>query len=191
MKIKETLKEEFPSFNSRQKAAIGRKAYELATSEMSENDTLDSLYTAVSKVERRQSAILKKKEVREKLNDEASSNGYPMIFYLCSKHSNCAKDHTVYEGKLYYDRFWRTKYKDQPEWIQKKIEKFIDSNRLLAIQYVIKAPVWLTTRPYCKHFFTRIDTLEALTSKLEAPMTHGKRLKPDQGKKDIKKRLGI
>lgn len=190
-KIKETLKEEFPSFNTKQKAMIGRTAFGLAVSGESETSVLDSLFTVVSRCERHQDSIGKQKKMKEVSKESIPSNGFPMIFYLCSRHSNCAEDHTAYEGRLYYDRFWRTKYKGQPEWIQRKIQEFILRNKLLALQSIVKGPVWLTTRPYCKHFFTRVDTLEALTSKLEPPVTHGKRTRRGKSKKDIKKRLGI
>lgn len=190
-KIKETMKEEFPSFNIRQKAKVASTVFDAATSGLSDEEILDKLFTVVYKCERRQDSKKKIATVKGTVTDNATEHGYPLIFYLCSRHSNCAEDHKDYEGRLYYDRFWRTKYKNQPEWLIKKIEKFINDNHLLAVQYISTAPVWLTTRPYCKHFFTRIDTLTALTSKPEPPVTHGKATRRGQSKKDIRKRLGI
>lgn len=83
------------------------------------------------------------------------------IFYLCSHHTNCAPDHLAYQGKVYVDRFWRTKVSGVDYY---KVLSYIKNRKILTIQQIVKSPVWLTTRPNCKHYFTPIRTDEVLQS---------------------------
>lgn len=188
-KIRETTKDGFPSFNKFQKSEIVRTAVSSTVTGATDDEILDSVMKVVSRFERRQDSRKKKNNIKDLLQKEQVVKAYPIVFFICSKHANCAEDHTAYEGKVYYDRFWRTKYKEQPEWIVSRIQKFIEKNKLLSLQYITKGPVWLSTRPYCKHYFTACDTLSVLTHNIEAPITHGKRLKRGQSRADIKKRL--
>lgn len=94
----------------------------------------------------------------------------PMIFYACSSHSKPAKDHKDYQGKIYVDRYWR-KYctGTVPEWMMMAIEDYINKNEILSVQKIMGPPVWLCTRPYCKHKLYPVNTLTVLT---EDPKTY-------------------
>ena len=97
----------------------------------------------------------------------------PMIFYACSSHSKPAKDHKDYQGKIYVDRYWR-KYctGTVPEWMMMAIEEFIQKNEILTVQKIMGPPVWLATRPFCRHVFVPVNTLSVLT---EQPETYIKK----------------
>lgn len=80
-------------------------------------------------------------EIREMLDGES-------IFYLCSAHKNPAKDHEDWEGKVYYDE----NKINTPE-----LEAFVESLGLLSVQWVTGGPVYMVTRPHCKHFFIPVS----------------------------------
>ena len=73
------------------------------------------------------------------------------IFYLCSKHYKSAKDHEDYQGKVYVDRAWRS-YVPNKE-LRRKVARYIKLNNVLEYQYIIGEPVYMVTRPNCRHFF--------------------------------------
>lgn len=82
------------------------------------------------------------------------------IFYLCSWHGDCAQDHVEWQGKLYYDRFWRRHVKDKET--QSIVLDFIQINGMMSLQWVTNKPVWLITRPNCRHYFEQVTIKEAL-----------------------------
>lgn len=81
------------------------------------------------------------------------------IFYLCSWHGDCAQDHVDWQGKLYYDRFWRRHVKDKPT--QVRVLDFIQNTGMMSLQWVTNKPVWLITRPNCRHYFEQVTIKEA------------------------------
>lgn len=87
--------------------------------------------------------------------------GYEPVFYACSYHSNCSCGHDDYQGKIYVDRFWRTKVTPMD---RDKILAYIRNRNIRTIQSVVKAPIWLTTRPYCRHYFVPVATADVLSS---------------------------
>lgn len=99
----------------------------------------------------------KRKHTRELLNDDK------YIFYLCSKHYHPAEDHKDLQGKIYVDRFWRKKVSDEDA---KKIKSYIRNHNVLAVQEIVGSPSYLTTRPYCKHYFIELDTETVLSTSL-------------------------
>lgn len=72
-----------------------------------------------------------------------------IVFYLCNFYGDCAKDHADYQGKYYYDEDWTSFGFD--EETTEKISNYISRNRLLSVQFVRDSPVYLTTRPNCRH----------------------------------------
>lgn len=82
------------------------------------------------------------------------------VFYLCSWHGDCAQDHMEWQGKLYYDRFWRRHVKDKET--QERVLDFIQINGMMSLQWVTNNPVWLITRPNCRHYFEQVTIKEAL-----------------------------
>ena len=83
------------------------------------------------------------------------------VFYLCSWHGDCAEDHVDWQGKLYYDRFWRRHVKDKET--QERVLGFIEANKMMSLQWVTNKPVWLITRPNCRHYFEQVTIKEALS----------------------------
>ena len=83
------------------------------------------------------------------------------IFFLCSKHNSSADDHKNYQGKIYVDRFWRTKV---PGNLYAPVLQYIKDNEIVTVQEIMGKPVWLCTRPYCKHFFIPVATEDVLAS---------------------------
>ena len=83
------------------------------------------------------------------------------IFFLCSKHNSPAEDHKNYQGKIYVDRFWRTKVSGSE---YTAVLQYIKDNEIVTVQEIMGDPVWLTTRPYCKHFFIPVATSDVLLS---------------------------
>lgn len=136
------------------------------------------LVQTLGKIERRTSSRKQRESIRDtfaRARDVGSdqSGRFPMIFYACSSHSKPAKDHADYQGKIYVDRYWR-KYCTgmMPEWLIAAVEDFIQKNEIISIQKIMGPPVWLCTRPFCRHKLYPINTLSVLT---EQPETYIKK----------------
>lgn len=90
---------------------------------------------------------------------------FPTIFYLSSTHQNPAKDHEDWQGVIFVDRFWRDALSSSGHSdIIPSVEAYIRNRDVQTVQWVVGAPVYLTTRPNCRHFFLPISINEALKS---------------------------
>lgn len=96
-----------------------------------------------------------KKIINKNLTDEAEKQKNALLddyiqqsedenkwLYLASSHTDCAKDHLPWQGKIYYD-----------ENAPSQIKKFAKRHGYKSIQWVMDAPVYFITRPNCRHFF--------------------------------------
>lgn len=93
----------------------------------------------------------------------------PTIFYLCSYHQLPALDHAEYQGKIYVDRMWRSVVRGSASAaLEGQIEGYLRKHEIKRLQWVIGGPVYLTTRPHCKHYFVPLATSEVLTSSIKA-----------------------
>lgn len=113
----------------------------------------DYNYVQVVKAARR---VMRNRDIRNKqksLREAISSTDN--VFFVCSKHRKPAEDHKDYQGKIYVDRFWRTKLDLD---MQKKVAAYIKNHNILTVQYITGEPVYMTTRPYCKHYFIPVST---------------------------------
>lgn len=88
-------------------------------------------------------------------------DGGETIFFLCSSHRNSAPDHEPYQGKMYIDRFWRGKV-DGKDY--RAVLLYVRNHDVQTVQEILGDPVYLTTRPYCKHYFIPIPTATVLGS---------------------------
>ena len=79
------------------------------------------------------------------------------IFYLCSRHDDCAEDHRPYQGKIYVDENWE-QYADDKE----SVRKYINEHDIKTYQWVIGKPVWMITRPHCRHYMMPLKESEVL-----------------------------
>lgn len=77
----------------------------------------------------------KHQELMDNLASEAN-------FFYCTAHKNPAKGHAAYQDRIYY----RQNGKLSPEE-----KKFVQSQRLMAVEEVVMGPVWLCTRRNCTH----------------------------------------
>ena len=82
-------------------------------------------------------------------------------FFLCSSHPKPAEDHAAYQGKLYYDEQWESYV---PAEDATTIRAIIRNRKLMTIQYIVGAPVYLTTRRNCKHYFINVGIDEVAHS---------------------------
>lgn len=115
----------------------------------------DKVLSAARRVYMKERLRGKKGIIRAHLNNGKT------IFFLCSSHNNPAEDHKDFENKVYIDRFWRNKV----EGIQySAVLDFIKKNDVVTVQEIMGEPVWLTTRPFCKHFFIPMNTEDVLGS---------------------------
>lgn len=76
------------------------------------------------------------------------------IFFISAFFGDCAKDHADYQGKIYVDKDWKT---NAPKDRVDEIQSYIDSNKILTVQEVMVKPIYLTTRPNCRHYFDVVD----------------------------------
>lgn len=100
-----------------------------------------------------------KHDQMNELLDKAEEGKSP--FFLCSSHPKPAKDHADWEGKLYYDEDYE-QYVPEEQLIS--IRAIIRNRKLRTVQWVAGAPVYLTTRRNCKHYFINVPTNEVLHS---------------------------
>ena len=82
------------------------------------------------------------------------------IFYLCSVHENCATDHKDYQGKIYISDDWKARCGTDEE--RYKVEAYIRNHKCVTVQEIVGPPVYLITRPNCRHYFKRVSVDEVL-----------------------------
>lgn len=83
------------------------------------------------------------------------------VFYLCSKHNDCAKDHEDWQGRIYVDEHWD--FYDQ----EKGVLEFLNKNRIPTIQWVMSHPPYLVTRRNCRHFFRAVYSKDVLSKNVD------------------------
>lgn len=88
-----------------------------------------------------------KAEVLRDSIEENRENG--KWFYLASSHKDCAEDHKPYQGRLYVD-----------EKAPQSAIDYAKSKGLWTVQWVMGAPAWFVTRPYCRHYFVALTERE-------------------------------
>lgn len=152
-----------PSFNIREKAAIYRTVKKTADLMYIQNGNLyngqiKQYATGLGKVEEHKDARQRRLKLAVQLRVNRAEKG---VFYMSSMHSNPAKDHKMYQGVIFVDRFWKNTLEGDKE-TQKKIQAYIRNHDTMTVQEVCGAPVYFITRPYCKHFFIELDTDEVL-----------------------------
>lgn len=82
------------------------------------------------------------------------------IFYLCSYHEDCAKDHVDYQGKIYVSTDWESRCTDKDT--RYKIRSYIKNHNCMTVEEVCDSPVYMIRRPNCRHFFIRVSVEEVL-----------------------------
>ena len=107
--------------------------------------------------------LVREIETREKnsyLGDLLSDG----IFYLCSFHKDCAADHLDYQGKIYVSEDWEARCMD---YDRRRIATYIKNHDIQTIEWVLGEPVYMTTRPNCRHYFVNLSVDEVLHSSVK------------------------
>lgn len=81
------------------------------------------------------------------------------VFYLCSKHTNCAEGHENFQGKIYVSSDWKERCPDE---LARKVNSYIRNHATMTVEEVVGEPVYMITRPNCRHYFRRLDIDEVL-----------------------------
>lgn len=161
-----TINEAYPCSTNKEKLAMYRSALELRrTGDTRKN--LEGIIKSENYIIRSQGIRAKQEALKNQIQESREAEE-PVIFYLCSHHANPAKDHEFWEAKIYVDKFWRRTVQDvYPTETVKAIEKYIRDNGIYTVQYITGDPVYLITRPYCRHYFIPVLTSEVLGSDLK------------------------
>lgn len=108
------------------------------------------------------------KELQKQGKNEENALLGAKMFYLCSEHGDCAQDHEDWQGTLYYDRYWRkylkSKTKEESDKVTQIVFDLIRKYQMRSLQWVVNRPVWLTTRPNCRHYFLQVTIKEAMSN---------------------------
>ena len=86
-----------------------------------------------------------------------------VVFYICNEFGDCADDHKDWQGKIYYDDRYKSFDLKTDE-----IDKHIKSKHMKSMQWVMGKPVYLTTRPNCRHNFTPLSIPQVLNKEPKA-----------------------
>lgn len=98
---------------------------------------------------------------RTDINNEISNNQVKngakvgQIFYFCDAFADCAKDHQDYQGKIYYNEDTK---------LTPEARKYINSHNIKGMKWAMGAPVYLTTRPNCRHTFHAVNDNDILNN---------------------------
>ena len=149
-----TKKERFALYNVAMRTFKGSRASYNWEKELSKRETYDNVLRVCRRIQSR--ATLREKKATHRAN--MMSGNY--VFYMCSEHNKPAEDHKEWQGKIYVDRFWRSKVEDT---LAVPTLEYIKTHNIMTIQEIMGAPVYLTTRPYCRHYFIPLKTVTVLT----------------------------
>ena len=122
---------------------------------LSQRGSYDEILRAARRAERSMKLRDKRRATRSLLDNP------DQIFFLCSIHDKAAEDHKPYQGLIYIDRFWRTKVSGE---LYYAVLSYVRNRGIRTVQWVMHEPVWMTTRPNCKHYFIPLKTEDVLHS---------------------------
>lgn len=159
---------DIPDFNIREKAKLYVACRKLAIRMLNQegeptNTQILQFVTATNKVNEHRNARDRAANTKGQLRLNRAAG---QVFLLCSEHSNPAEDHRDYQGKVYVDRMWKSTLADDKE-TSRKVAAYIRNHDIITVQEVCGAPVYMTTRPHCKHFFVPVTIDEVLGSSVK------------------------
>lgn len=152
-----------PDFNIREKAAMYRvvkRVVELMYIQNGklENGQIKNYAVGLGKVEEHRNARKRKQNLIQEMRTHRAYKG---VFYMSSIHSHPAKDHKDWQGVIFVDRYWKSVLSDD-EIMRKRVAAYIRNHGTLTVQEICGPPVYMITRPNCKHFFIGLSTDEVL-----------------------------
>lgn len=160
------INELYPNAVPKEKAAMYRAALEVRR----KGNTTKNFHNVVKAENRinRNESIRANVDKLKKTMKLSRDSAIPVVFYLCSHHAKPAKDHEKWEKKLYVDRFWRSNLEGKvDDETLKTVGKYIKNHNIRTVQWVTGAPVYLVSRPFCKHYFVPVPLDEVLGSSLK------------------------
>lgn len=148
-----------PNFNIREKAQMYVLVKKTATLMYMQdgklyNKQILKYSTGINKIQEHADSRKRLIELRDAMRIHRAKGG---VFYLLSSHSNPALGHAEYQGQIFVDRFWKS-----VSGGDKRVQAYIRNHDTKTVQEIIKEPVYMITRPYCKHFFIKLNTDEVL-----------------------------
>lgn len=138
--------------------------HRIKTEDWQEYISLRKSYDSILRVARRTQRDLDLRVKRQETKELLDSHLNNTIFFACSKHNSPALDHKDYQGLIYVDRFWRQK---TYSYMYRAVSSYIRNHNIVTVQEIMGPPVYMTTRPYCKHYFIPLDTYEVLHTSLK------------------------
>lgn len=160
IKVRDIIND-IPNFNIREKAQMYVLVKKIATlMYMQEgklyNKQILKYSTGINKIQEHADSRKRRIGVRDEMRAHRAEGG---VFYLLSSHSNPALGHAPYQGKIFVDRYWKSITGGD-----KRVQAYIRNHDTMTVQEIMKEPVYMITRPYCKHFFIELDTEEVLNN---------------------------
>lgn len=116
---------------------------------------LEESHSVAYQIQRKEIGEQKEAYIMSDIQANAMNNKW---FYLCSSHNDCAKDHLEWQGKIYIDE----NCKDP------KCLALANQYHMRTYQWVIGKPVWLVTRPNCRHYFKALTYNEVAGKSYES-----------------------
>lgn len=165
-KIRDII-QDIPDFNIREKARFYLACKKVAVQMYMQqgelyNKQIKEYSTRTGKIMEHCNARRRKLGLRDEMRSHRARQG---VFYLCSSHIKPAEDHADWQGRIYVDRFWRATLKDDESTAQ-AVAAYIRNHDIRTVQWVCGAPVYMITRPYCRHYMIELDTDEVLGASL-------------------------
>lgn len=163
MKVRDIINS-IPNFNIREKAqmyVLVKKTAVLMYMQEGKlyNKQILKYSTGINKIQEHADSRSRKMKLAQEMRAHRAEGG---VFYLLSSHSNPALGHAPYQGQIFVDRFWKSTTDGD-----KRIQAYIRNHDTQTVQQIMKAPVYMITRPYCKHYFVSLDTEEVLNNGLK------------------------
>lgn len=90
------------------------------------------------------------------------------VFYLASQHADSAEDHVDAQGEIYLDKRWTRKIKG--EALREAVRREKERRGMEYYQDIIFRPVWLVTRPNCRHYFIPLKTEDVISGTPESEL---------------------
>lgn len=109
-----------------------------------ENKNLNLLDKEINEIVR-----TKETEEKEEIIKEALSEDKPFI--LVSWHKDSANDHIDWQGKIYVNE----DFLNEP-----KVKEIAEQRKMQTFQWLIGEPVYMITRPNCRHYFQPLSVKE-------------------------------
>lgn len=173
------------------RGALSVAVAEIVVNALGQDKVLDILSQNVyAELDKRESER-KKKTIEEELKDnnlEASvvKSVKAKIFYLCSTHEDSALDHKPYQGKMYVTSKWQRLISDNS--IKAQVDNYIRQNDVKTFEWVTGKPVYMITRPNCRHYFNTL-TVEDVFSLSVDSLLDKYHMKHEVGTRDIRQTL--